>query len=598
MAGGKLSARQKMINMMYLVLTALLALNVTKEILLAFTVLDNSLQKSTGNISVKTEKIVQGLKKTAEDNNLGAKSALKFCDEANTETKSLVDYIHRIKTELLRYSQGSVDPNIGDPKLAFKVNPEKKSDYIETTQYPWIVKKNGEMPELVSGDNLDDHVRYFNEELNGKRGKDLEAKINETRVNLLNMMKRAQSDPNLAKNKETVEFLNTRMKDIAFKTTLSAGEVKDPFNKTSGLVENHEGAKLSWAEVYMHSTPLAAVFAMMSKIENDAKILEAEVCQGLAESVSAADFKFDAIIPVISAKTGAVVTGQTYEADILLAAYNSKANMMINVNGASVPVENGVGKYKVTPQRAGANNLDVKISVPKPGGGFEVKTATAEFTAFAPQASIEAIKLNVMYVNLENPITITVAGIDPKNVVPRLVGCKINYVTQVAENVGMATNAVLRGSNGNYTVIIPSTKVSDVQIQVSAKLPDGRMKAMGTKNFRVKGIPDPTFKCGQVDFKSGTVELAKLKEAPAAQASLEGFVYEGVNYKIQSFKFTGISNQRGYLPPVIVQGARLEKIAGTLSQLRKGDDVKFTDIIAIGPGNKTVLVTGVVATLK
>lgn len=597
MAGGKLSARQKMINMMYLVLTALLALNVTKEILLAFTVLDNSLQKSTGNIAVKTEKIVQGLKKTAEDNNLGAKSALKFCDEANTETKSLVDYIHRIKTELLRYSQGSVDPNIGDPKLAFKIDPKKKSDYIETTQYPWIVKKNGEMPELVSGDNLDDHVRYFNEELNGKRGKDLEAKINETRVNLLNMMKRAQSDPNLAKNKETVEFLNTRMKDIAFKTTLSAGEVKDPFNKTSGLVENHEGAKLSWAEVYMHSTPLAAVFAMMSKIENDAKILEAEVCQGLAESVSAADFKFDAIIPVISAKTGAVVTGQTYEADILLAAYNSKANMMINVNGASVPVENGVGKYKVTPQRAGANNLDVKISVPKPGGGFEVKTATAEFTAFAPQAAIEAVKLNVMYVKLENPISITVAGIDPKNVVPRIVGCKINYQTGAAENVGMTTNAVLRGSNGSYTVAIPE-KVSDIQIQVSAKLPDGRMKAMGTKNFRVKGIPDPTFKCGNVDFKSGSVELSKLKDAPVAVAALDGFVYDGVKYQIQSFKFTGISAQRGYTAPINVQGARLDKIAGTLSQLRKGDDVKFTDIIAIGPGNSRVLMPSVIATLK
>jgi hypothetical protein len=202
-----------------------------------------------------------------------------------------------------------------------------------------------------------------------------------------------------------------------------------------------------------------------------------------------------------------------------------------------------------------------------------------------------------MYVSLDNPISITVAGIDPKNVVPRLVGCKINYVTQAAENVGMATNAVLRGSNGNYTVTIPS-KVSDVQIQVSAKLPDGRMKPMGTKNFRVKGIPDPTFKCGQVDFKSGTVELVKLKEAPAAQAALEGFVYEGVKYQIQSFKFTGISNQRGYLPPVVVQGSRLDKIGPTLNQLRKGDDVKFTDIIAVGPGNKTVLLSSVVATLK
>jgi len=597
MAGGKLSARQKMINMMYLVLTALLALNVTKEILLAFTVLDNSLQKSTGNIEVKTDKIVQGLKKTAEDNNVGAQSALKFCNEANKETKALIDDIHRIKTELLRYSQGATDPNQGDPKLGFKVDPEKKSEYIETNQYPWIVKKNGEMPELVSGDNLDDHVRYFNEELNGKRGKDLEAKINETRVNLLNLMKKAQTDPNLAKNKETVEFLNNRMKDIALKTTLSAGEVKDPFNKTSGLIEDHEGKKLSWSEVYMHSTPLAAVFAMLSKIENDAKILESEICQGLAESVSAADFKFDAIIPVISAKTGAVVTGQTYEADILLAAYNSKANMMINVNGASVPVENGVGKYKVTPQRAGANNLDVKISVPKPGGGFEVKTATAEFTAFAPQAAIEAVKLNVMYVGLENPISITVAGIDPKNVVPRLVGCKINYATGAAENVGMATNASLRGSNGNYTVNIPE-KVSDIQIQVSAKLPDGRLKPMGVKNFRVKGIPDPTFKCGNVDFKSGSVELAKLKDAPVAIAALDGFVYEGVKYQIQSFKFTGISAQRGYTAPINVQGARLDKIAGTLNQLRKGDDVKFTDIIAVGPGNKRVLMPSVIATLK
>ena len=140
--------------------------------------------------------------------------------------------------------------------------------------------------------------------------------------------------------------------------------------------------------------------------------------------------------------------------------------------------------------------------------------------------------------------------------------------------------------------------MSDVQIQVSAKLPDGRLKPMGTKNFRVKGIPDPTFKCGNVDFKSGSVELAKLKDAPVAVAALDGFVYEGVKYQIQSFKFTGISAQRGYTAPINVQGARLDKIAGTLNQLRKGDDVKFTDIIAVGPGNKRVLMPSVIATLK
>jgi hypothetical protein len=202
-----------------------------------------------------------------------------------------------------------------------------------------------------------------------------------------------------------------------------------------------------------------------------------------------------------------------------------------------------------------------------------------------------------MYVELDNPISITVAGIDPKNVVPRLVGCKINYISGAAENVGIATNAVLRGSNGNYTVTIPS-KVSDIQIQVSAKLPDGRMKDMGRKNFRVKGIPDPIFKCGQVDFKGGTVELARLKEAPAVQASLEGFVYEGVNYKIQSYKFTAISPKSGYFPAVSITGNRLEKIMPTLNQLRKGDDIKFTDIMAVSPKGRITVLTNVSATLK
>jgi gliding motility-associated protein GldM len=594
MAGGKLSARQKMINMMYLVLTALLALNVTKEILLAFTVLDNSLQKSTGNIEVKTEKIVQGLKKTAEDNNLGAKSALKFCVDANNETKALIDYIHRIKTELLRYSQGSIDPNQGDPKLAFKIDPEKKSDYIETNQYPWIVKKNGEMPELVSGDNLDDHVRYFNEELNGKRGKDLEAKINETRVNLLNMMKKAQSDPNLAKNKETVEFLNNRMKDIALKTTLSAGEVKDPFNKTSGLIEDHEGKKLSWSEVYMHSTPLAAVFAMMSKIENDAKILEAEVCQGLAESVSAADFKFDAIIPVISAKTGAVVVGQTYEADILLAAYNSKANMMITVNNASVPVENGVGKFKTTGQSAGPQSLNVNISVPKPGGGFEVKNTKAEYVVFAPQAAISAEALNILYVGLENPLSISVGGVDPKNVLARAVGCIVKG--QLVSNVGQATNASLTGKDGKYRISIPK-KMGDVQIQVTAKLPDGRMKPMGVRSFKVRTVPKPRFKLGLLEF-NGSIAVEALKLQNFASAVLDNFVYDGVSFKVVSYKFTASVKRTGGLKFAESKSNSLNPIKSIVNILGSGDIIQFSEIKAVGPDGATITLDNASASIN
>jgi len=597
MAGGKLSARQKMINMMYLVLTALLALNVTKEILLAFTVLDNSLQKSTSNIEVKTNKIMDQLKKNAQENNLGAKAALGYCTEAANETKRFVEDLHNIKTELMRYVQGAVDPkdaNI-DPGKALKVVEEHKEEYKFMNQYPWVLKKNGEMPELVSGDNLDDHVRYFNEEKSGERGKALEASINKTRVKLLSLFQRAMKDPNLGKNPETVSFLTSRMNDIALKTTLSAGEVKDPFKETSGPIKDHEGKELSWSEVYMHSTPLAAVFAMLSKIENDAKILETEVCQSLAEAVSAADFKFDAIIPVVSAKTGAVVTGQTYEADILLAAYNSKAEMRVTVNGSAVQVEDGVGKYKVTPQSPGTNNLNVSIRVPKPGGGEEVKEAKAEFTAFAPQAAISADALNVLYVGLPNPISISVGGVDPSNVMVRIVGCQLRSDGTVT-NEGAATNAVISGGKGKYAVSVPK-KIGDCQIQVAAKLPDGRVKPMGNKNFKIRNVPKPRFKCGAVEFV-GSVSADALRLQPSASAVLDNFVYDGVRFKVLSYKFMAVGRRTNGPKFATCNSASLDPIKPILGMLGQGDIVQFSDIRAVGPDGVPVMLANESATIK
>jgi hypothetical protein len=572
MASGKQSPRQKMINMMYLVLTALLALNVTKEILLAFTVIDNSLKKSTANIDVKTVKMGQQLQKLAADN-VAAKSALNFSNQTNKEVGDFVNYIHKIKTDLLRYSQGAVNPEDTkiDPVLAFSVEEEKKAEYKFYKEYPWVETKSGDMPNLVSGDNLDDHVRYFNEELAGKRGKELENKINSTRVNLLNILKAASNDPNLGKNPETKSFLTGKMTEIATKTSLLAGTVKDPFSNVSGKVKDHDGNDLNWAEVYMHSTPLAAIFAMLSKIENDAKLMESEVCQTLAESVSAADFKFDAIIPVVSAKTGAVVTGQTYEADILLAAYNSKAQMKVFVNGSSIPVEAGVGKYKVTPQSPGTNQINVKIAFPNPGGGEKQVDAKAEFTAFAPSAAISADALAVLYVGLDNPLSISVGGIDPSNILVRVVS-----------ETGGATNARLTGQKGSYKISIPKKQDRTVKIEVAAKLPGGQIKPMGTKIFKIKTVPDPRFICGGIEFK-GAVSVQALRMQTAATAILDNFVYEGVKFKIQGYKFMAVGKKTNGPKFANSTSATLDPIKGILGQLGSGDIMQFTDIRAVGP---------------
>ncbi len=587
MAGGKVSPRQKMINMMYLVLTALLALNVTKEILLAFTVIDNSLKKSTANIEVKTVQMVSQLQKIAGDNQ-AAKAAFGYCNDANKTTSDFIKNIREIKTHLLRYSLGAIDPNDKNikPEDAFNIKDEARKDYKFFKEFPWVETKNGEMPELKAGDNLDDHVRYFNEELAGKRGKDLEFAINDARVKLLNFLKIAQSDSNLGKNPETRSFLNSKMIELAQKTSLVAGDVKDPFSNKSEKIKDKEGKMLNWSEVYFHSTPLAAVFAILSKTENDAKLLESEICQALAESVSAADFKFDAIIPVVAAKTGAVVTGQTYEADILLAAYNSKADMKVFVNGNSIPVEAGVGKYKVTPQSPGTNNLDVKISVPKPGGGEEIKVGKAEFTAFAPSAAISADALAVFYVGLENPVSISVGGIDPSN-----------YLVRIVNEQGGPTSAKIIGSKGRYKVSIAKRTDAKVKIQVAVKLPDGRVKSMGDKVFKVNRVPDPRFRCGGVEFK-GSVNVNALKYQKAATAILDGFVYEGVRFRVTGYKFMAVG-RRTNGPKFAKSGsADLGPVKAILDQLGPGDLMTFTDITAVGPDGTERLLDNASAQVK
>lgn len=587
MAGGKVSPRQKMINMMYLVLTALLALNVTKEILLAFTVIDNSLKKSTANIEVKTVQMVSQLQKIAGDNQ-AAKAAFGYCNDANKTTSDFIKNIREIKTHLLRYSLGAIDPNDKNikPEDAFSIKDEARKDYKFFKEFPWVETKNGEMPELKAGDNLDDHVRYFNEELAGKRGKDLEFAINDARVKLLNFLKIAQSDSNLGKNPETRSFLNSKMIELAQKTSLVAGDVKDPFSNKSEKIKDKEGKMLNWSEVYFHSTPLAAVFAILSKTENDAKLLESEICQALAESVSAADFKFDAIIPVVAAKTGAVVTGQTYEADILLAAYNSKADMKVFVNGNSIPVEAGVGKYKVTPQSPGTNNLDVKISVPKPGGGEEIKVGKAEFTAFAPSAAISADALAVFYVGLENPVSISVGGIDPSN-----------YLVRIVNEQGGPTSAKIIGSKGRYKVSIAKRTDAKVKIQVAVKLPDGRVKSMGDKVFKVNRVPDPRFRCGGVEFK-GSVNVNALKYQKAATAILDGFVYEGVRFRVTGYKFMAVG-RRTNGPKFAKSGsADLGPVKAILDQLGPGDLMTFTDITAVGPDGTERLLDNASAQVK
>ena len=538
MAGGKLSPRQKMINMMYLVLTALLALNVSKEIIKAFNLIENSLDNSTKNIVQKNSAVLSSLVKTAADNKAAA-AAVSYCNQVQGISKTLIIRLSGIKNELLLRSGDQKDPKMG------------------RKQEPEAMLVKGGVAELAQGDNMELHAHYFMIDEDGKNGVELQESINKTRIAMLAIMKKAAMDPILSASPETKKMLLDRMKAIEEKTSLYANNSL-----------NSSGTEESWVSMYLEHSPLAGVFAMLSKVENDSRSMEAEVMQGLAESVNAADYKFDKLIPVVSSATSAVLTNQTYEANILLAAYNSKAQMFVTVNGRPIEVVDGVGKYKVTSSSPGSQKYKVGIQVPKPnGGGSDNYETEAEYSVFAPQAAISADELNVLYVGLPNPISVSVGGVDPKNVTVSVVGGGVS----------------LRAAKpGQFNALVPVRNGNDCLIKVTAKLPDGRTVSMGDKKFKIRNVPRPVFKAGSVGF-SGPISLSALKVQANAVAALDNFVYDGVKYDVLSYRFTCIGRRTNGPKIMTANGASLTPIQAYLKMLGPGDLIQFDQIKVIGP---------------
>ena len=161
MAGGKLSPRQKMINMMYLVLTALLALNVSKEILKSFHLMEVSFNKASENLDGKIKGQMEGFAEQA-GNDPKLKPYYNKAVEAETITNDFVSYIESIKTDLIEKTGGRQDFDDGEEGAAYEA-------------------------ELTGMDNMEVHANYFmvdnadGAKEKGWKGKELEAKVMETR---------------------------------------------------------------------------------------------------------------------------------------------------------------------------------------------------------------------------------------------------------------------------------------------------------------------------------------------------------------------------------------------------------------------------------
>ncbi|KAA5533223.1 gliding motility protein GldM [Taibaiella lutea] len=506
--------RQLMINLMYLVLTAMLALNITKEVLTAFQTINTSIEKSITSIDGKNQQFYKTFDDLAKD----------------PETKE--------RAEKPR-----------EKALLVKAEAEKMMAYLDGLS-KMVVEKSGGYEtgsngkqELKGLDNIDVSTKLFVEE---KEGATLRKKLEDYKAFLINQIDNPTAKASL-------------QADLPIQLT--------------DLEKSDENPTGDWSFGTFHNIPVVATIAMLSKFKNDVKNSESVVVENLLRQVDAAVLKFDNVIAVATPKTSYALVGQEIEATIILAAYNKT---MVTNMGPGVQVKDGVGTMKFQAAGVGMQTRKGAITVPL-NGKMESFPYEFNYMVGTAGASLQLDKMNVMYIGVDNPITLSASGYN-------------------IEDVSLSVPGANLSTTGKGHYIANVTTVGKLQWAIMGKSRTGGATAkIGGGEIRVKLIPDPTATVG--NKVSGLINAAVFKAQPGVIAKLENFDFE-TQFKVTAFRFM-YAPRVGDLQVIDVNGNRFnEACQAVMQRARPGDRVFFESIKAVGPDKKVRSINPIVLTLN
>jgi gliding motility-associated protein GldM len=492
--------RQKMVNIMYLVLTAMLALNVSAEILNAFNIVNDSIVNSNGLITEKN-----GLTYGAFEANMKTDAEktgpLKAkAEEVKAMSQEMFVFIDTLKATIIRES-GGYDEH-GDIK--------GKSDQDAPTR---VME-------------------------NRKQGPELEKRLTELRNKYLSYFDA----------KERAE------KEKSLPLKIMIGERKG----------GHSPAKKTWTSYHFEMVPTIAAVTLLSKFQNDVKNSEAEVIDDLLKQIHANDFTFDKIRPFVSLNSKNLMEGQTLTANIAVGAYSTTVNPEIVVNGQTITAQEGLGTYTMPVSGIGEKSISGTVRLKKPNGQLEEYPFTESYSVGASTTSISADKMNVLYIGLQNPISVSAGGVPAE-----------------AINATISGGSIVKKATGEYMVTVSSP--GKAVVTVSAMI-DGKVKTLGSKEFRIKYIPDPVLKVGL--SKGPSMKAAEFKVQGGLRADLEDFVFDGVKYDVVSYRI-GIQPRTGdYVEGDANSAYFPSSVMGSIRSMKPGDQVFFDNVRVKGPDGK------------
>ncbi len=473
MAHGKESPRQKMIGMMYLVLTALLALNVSKDAVEAFKLVDKSLTETTENFTVKNNMIYQEFDQAASENPQKAGPWKNIAYEVKKRANEMFDYIQELKIEIIQTAEGK-------DSEALTADGEIIVEHIQK-----IDENNIPSQILVGSDQ------------NGKAF-DMKAAMEEYRTFLLDVIGN---------------------KDIAATNSIQSSlDTEDPVIK---------GEKVLWVNHMFQLSPLIASITLLSKLQSDIRNTEAETLNFLYRQIDAGSFKFNSLIQTVITNSNYIIRGNEYKAEVFIAATDTtqqpevlvgKFETIVGANGIKeyrmigsdyetlTVDERGRGIYKRKPTVLGEKTWGGLIRMKAPDGNIISYPFEEQYTVAPPNVVVSPTAMNVFYVGLDNPVDISVSGGE--------------NVTATMTN-GTIKKGTTKGFRGSF-IASPRTPGTMSNITVTAVVNDVR-RSFPPIEFRVQIVPPPVAKVAGKN--SGAIAKSMLAAQVMVFAELEDFLF-------------------------------------------------------------------------
>jgi len=354
-----------MIGMMYLVLTSMLALNVSKEVLNAFILVDDGLVTTTENFAAKNASLYNIF---AEQYQLNPKKVGDWKDKSEEVRKrcnDLYDFMYECKAEILE---------------------KKEPDAIDQENKAVL------WDEVKGKDNMDNPGEVM---IIDKKGTELKGRIDDLREYMVSLI---DDKEKYASTVESIEgILTTNLPNVKLE---------------------HGGKKVepTWETAYFDMLPLASVITLLSNMQANVRNAEAEMIEYLLRQVVAGDIGFNTLKAVVIPDRSLVFPGEEYKARVFLAAYDStKAPTVELEDGKMLPIEGGQGIYTASSNSLGVKTWGGIIKLENDGQTIE-RPFEASYEVAEANATISATAMNVFYRGIPNPVAISAGSVSESSV--------------------------------------------------------------------------------------------------------------------------------------------------------------------------------------